>query len=155
MHKHKCTTTIQYSLACPHLDMTKAEKNRVIRTDIIKLDNGRTWITPTTSLVKKMAHHKAHVLHTSDDEFIIRPSYLDIHPLWQERYIIAFLNQGFRPLWEPIMLGALLSKTKRQKEKLLSNNKTTSSSTNILQVNQGLHKQAPDQDIVNVLQQIK
>ena len=29
----------QYSLDCPHLNMTKVEKNRVIRTDIINLEN--------------------------------------------------------------------------------------------------------------------
>ena len=39
----------QYSIDCPHLNMTKAEKNKVIRTDIINLDNGRVWISPTTS----------------------------------------------------------------------------------------------------------
>ena len=34
----------QYSLDCPHLNTTKVEKNRVIRTDIINLENKITWI---------------------------------------------------------------------------------------------------------------
>ena len=34
----------QYSFNCPHKNITKAEKNRVIQTDI-KLDNRRTWIS--------------------------------------------------------------------------------------------------------------
>ena len=53
----------QYSLDCPHLNMTKVEKNRVIRTDIINLENKITWISPKISLGTKMANYKTHVLH--------------------------------------------------------------------------------------------
>ena len=51
----------QYTLDCTHSNRTKVEKNRVIQTNIIKLDNGRTWISYTTSLGRKMAHYKADV----------------------------------------------------------------------------------------------
>ena len=40
----------QYSLDCPHLNMTKVEKNRVIRIDTINLGNKITWISPKISL---------------------------------------------------------------------------------------------------------
>ena len=69
----------QYILVCPHLNMTKMEKHRVIRTDIINLENKITWISPKTSLHTKMVHDKIHFLYTSDDVFITRPSYMDIY----------------------------------------------------------------------------
>ena len=69
----------QYTLDCTHSNRTKVEKNRVIQTNIIKLDNGRTWISYTTSLGRKMAHYKAHFSHKLKDGFIIMPSYMDIH----------------------------------------------------------------------------
>ena len=54
----KALSLFQYSLDCPHLNMTKMESNRLIQTDIIKLDNRRTWIDFTISLARKMAHYK-------------------------------------------------------------------------------------------------
>ena len=66
---------LQYSLDCPHLNMTKVEKNRVIRTDLNRIK----WISPTTSLHTKMAHYKAHFAHRSEDGFIIRSSNIHIH----------------------------------------------------------------------------
>ena len=65
----------QYSLDFPLLNMTKVEKNRVIRTDIINLENKITWISPKIPLGTKMAHYKTHFLHTSEDGFIIRTPY--------------------------------------------------------------------------------
>ena len=56
--------------------MTKVEKNRVIRTDIINLDKIITWISPT-ALGKKMPAIRH--CYTSKDAFFIRPSYMDIH----------------------------------------------------------------------------
>ena len=53
----------QYNLNCPHLDITKVEKNRVIRTNIINLENKITWISPKISLRTKMAHYKTHFTH--------------------------------------------------------------------------------------------
>ena len=50
----------------------------MIQTDIIKLDNERTWICPTT-LGRRMADYKAMFLHMSHDGFIMRPSYMDTH----------------------------------------------------------------------------
>ena len=47
----------------PYLSMIKVEKNKVIRNDIIKLDNERTWISPTKSLSRKIVHYKALFLH--------------------------------------------------------------------------------------------
>ena len=52
--------------------MTKLEKNQVIRSDIIKLYNEKTWINPTTSLDRKM-----NLFHMLQDGFIIRPSYVN------------------------------------------------------------------------------
>ena len=37
-HKHKYIPPFQYSLDCPHVDMTKVEKNKIIWTDIINLE---------------------------------------------------------------------------------------------------------------------
>ena len=42
--------------------MTKVEKNRVIRSDIINLENKITWISPKIPLGTKMAHYKTHFL---------------------------------------------------------------------------------------------
>ena len=35
-HKHKCTTPFQYSLYCPHLNVTRVEKKRVVQTWIME-----------------------------------------------------------------------------------------------------------------------
>ena len=43
--------------------MTKVEKNRVIRTNIINLENKITLISPKISLDRKMAHYKTHFPH--------------------------------------------------------------------------------------------
>ena len=48
----------QYSLDCPRLNVTKMEKNKVIRTDNINVENKIAWISPTTSLGRKVALYK-------------------------------------------------------------------------------------------------
>ena len=53
----------QYNLDCPHLNMAKMEKNRLIWTDIIKLDSGRTSISRITCLDGKIAHFKVLFSH--------------------------------------------------------------------------------------------
>ena len=53
----------QYNLDCPHLNMTEMEKIRLIWTDIIKLDNGRTSISRITCLDGKIAHFKVLFSH--------------------------------------------------------------------------------------------
>ena len=65
----KCNncTLFQYTLDCPHLNMTKVEKIRVIRTDLINLENKITWISPKISLGRKMAHYKTYFSHTPED----------------------------------------------------------------------------------------
>ena len=75
----KSLSPFQYNLDCPILNMMKAEKKRVIWAHIMKLDNGRTWINPTTSLDSKMAHKNTNSLYTSEDGFILGPPYMDIH----------------------------------------------------------------------------
>ena len=45
-------------LDCPDLDMTEVEKNRLICTDIINLENKTTQNSPTTSFGRKMAPYK-------------------------------------------------------------------------------------------------
>ena len=72
--------------------MTKMEKNRMIQTNIIKLENKITWISPKISLGRKMTHNKAHSLHTSEDGFIIRPSYMDIHISYVLHIVIGKLR---------------------------------------------------------------
>ena len=59
--------------------MTKVEKNRVIWTDIIKLGNERTQISPKTALGRKMDQYKALLLRMSQDGLIVRTSHMDIH----------------------------------------------------------------------------
>ena len=54
--------TFQYSLDFPYLNMANMEKNNVIQTDIVKLDNEITWIGPTTSLDRKMSHSHCRAL---------------------------------------------------------------------------------------------
>ena len=49
----------RYGLACPHLSMTKVEKYRVIQIHITKLNDESTWISPTTSLGRKMSLYRA------------------------------------------------------------------------------------------------
>ena len=88
----------QYSLDGPHLNMTKVEKNRVIRTDIINLENKITWISPKIPLGTKMAHYKTHFLHTSEDGFIIRPPYMDIHLSYVLRSVIGQLRTSSHQL---------------------------------------------------------
>ena len=70
--------------------MTKVEKNRVIQTDIINLENKITWISPEIPLGTKMAHYKTHFLHTSEDGFVIRPPYMDIHLSYAPCSVIGF-----------------------------------------------------------------
>ena len=59
-HKYKCTISLS---PIPHLSMSKVAKDRTIQ--IIKFDYGRTWISPTTSLGRKMAHYRVLFLNTS------------------------------------------------------------------------------------------
>ena len=54
-HKHKgIVKQFRYSLGCPHLNMTKVEKDRVIQANVINLENKLVWIN-LRSLGKKMA----------------------------------------------------------------------------------------------------
>ena len=62
----------QYSLDSPYLNMTKVEKNRVTRTYIINLEIIKHGSAPKY-------HYKTHFLYTSEDGFIIKPPYMDIH----------------------------------------------------------------------------
>ena len=66
--------------------MTKLEKNQVIRADIIKLDNEKTWITPTTSLGRLMA-----LFHMLQDGFSFRPSYVN---RYQSHVIHTLMHPG-------------------------------------------------------------
>ena len=62
-HKQKRTIPNPIWLDCPHQNMTKVEKNWVIRTDIINLENKIKWISSTSSLFKMMAHYKTRFTH--------------------------------------------------------------------------------------------
>ena len=68
----------QYSLDCPPLNMTKLKKNRGSEPIL------PNWITeeygsaPQYLSIERWTTKKALVLHTLEDEFIIRPSYIDI-----------------------------------------------------------------------------
>ena len=63
-------SSFQYRLNCPHLNITRVRKDRVIQADIIKLDNEKAWTSPTTRLGRKMTHHKPLFWHIAG--FIIR-----------------------------------------------------------------------------------
>ena len=54
------------------------ETNRLILTDIIKLENKITWISLAKSFVGRWSTIR-HILHTLEEGFIIKPSYMDIH----------------------------------------------------------------------------
>ena len=43
-------------------NMAKVEKNRVVKIDIINLNNEGTWVSSTTFSDKKMIHYKPNVL---------------------------------------------------------------------------------------------
>ena len=75
----------KYSFDCLHPKKTKDEKDRVIQTVIIIMDNGRTWIKLSTSLNRKMTHYRP---HSSDDGFIIRPSYIDIYIYYCMHFVL-------------------------------------------------------------------
>ena len=62
-HKHKCTTPIPIQHGLSPSNMIKEEKNIVIRTDIVKLENKITWVIPTTSIGKKMTHYETLFTH--------------------------------------------------------------------------------------------
>ena len=70
----------QYSLDCPHLNMTKDENNRVIRTDLLNWITEKHGLAPQ-SLGSKMAVKEAHFLQPFEDGFIVRSSYIDIYLL--------------------------------------------------------------------------
>ncbi|MCO5572665.1 hypothetical protein L7F22_026423 [Adiantum nelumboides] len=69
----------QYSLEAPSLPITKAERNRIIRQDLIQLDTKRTWVEPIQELGTKMAFYRGNFLQVSEDGFVTRPSYMDTH----------------------------------------------------------------------------
>ena len=61
-HKYKRMTTLPIYFDYPHLTMIKVAKNRVIWTDIIKLDNYRTLISPIQFFLGRWPN-KALLLH--------------------------------------------------------------------------------------------
>ena len=69
----------QYSLEAPSLPITKTERNRIIRQDLIQLDIKRTWVEPIQELGTKMAFYRGNFLQVSEDGFVTRPSYMDTH----------------------------------------------------------------------------
>ena len=69
----------QYSLEAPSLPITKTERNRIIRQDLIQLDTKRTWVEPIQELGTKMAFYRGNFLQVSEDGFVTRPSYMDTH----------------------------------------------------------------------------
>ena len=69
----------------------------MIWTDIINLENKITWISPKTWLGRKVAHIK-HTFYTSDDGFIIRPSYMDIHLSYVLQNVIGRLQTSLHQL---------------------------------------------------------
>ena len=78
--------------------MTKVAKNRLIQSDIINLENKITWISPKIQLGTKMARYKTHFLHTSEDGFVIRPPYMDIHLSYALRSVIGQLRTSSHQL---------------------------------------------------------
>ncbi|MCO5551803.1 hypothetical protein L7F22_005305 [Adiantum nelumboides] len=69
----------QYSLEAPSLPITKTERNRIIRQDLIQLDTKRTWVEPIQELGTKMAFYRGNFLQVSEDGFVTRPRYMDTH----------------------------------------------------------------------------
>lgn len=68
-----------YSLDCPTLNFSRSELNRVIRADILRINTERTWIRPSLPLGSRMEFYRSHFLHLTQDGFVTRPQYMDIH----------------------------------------------------------------------------
>ena len=87
----------QYSLDAPSLELTKQEINKLIRQDLVQNDTRRTWIDPVQGLGTKRAFYKENFLHLTEDGFIIRPEYMDVHLSFSTRCAIGQIRTSGSP----------------------------------------------------------
>ena len=79
----------QYSLDAPSLTLSKQEINKLIKQDLTQLDTKRTWMEPIGELGTKKKFYKEHFLLLSNDGFITRAAYMDIHLSYNVRSAIG------------------------------------------------------------------
>ena len=75
----------QYSLDCFHLNMTTVEKIRVIRTDIINLENKITWISPIIAISRRWPTKDTSYTHWRMDSSSGHLIWTYIYPM---RYVV-------------------------------------------------------------------
>ena len=69
----------RYNLDTPLPHLTREQANRLIRSDLLGLHIHGTWIAPPLELGTKMQFYKDHLMRLTNDGFIMRPDYMDIH----------------------------------------------------------------------------
>ena len=71
------------------MTLSKQEINKLVKQDLVQLDTKRTWTNPVGELGTKKKFYKEHFLLVSDDGFITRAAYMDIHLSYNVRSAIG------------------------------------------------------------------
>lgn len=66
----------QYDPASPYYRLSRVDRNRVLRCDLVQAHVRDTWMV--AALPTKMQHYRDHFLRLTEDGFIQRPGYMDI-----------------------------------------------------------------------------
>ncbi|KAH6557133.1 hypothetical protein KP509_1Z132300 [Ceratopteris richardii] len=84
----------QYDLSSPHITLSRSERNRIIRQDLLQIHvrERETWIAPREPLPTKRQHYREHFLTVAADGFIQRPRYMDTYMAPDERVAIGQLR---------------------------------------------------------------
>ncbi|KAH6558407.1 hypothetical protein KP509_1Z065800 [Ceratopteris richardii] len=82
----------QYDLSSPHITLSRSERNRIIRQDLLQIHVRETWIAPREPLPTKRQHYREHFLTVTADGFIQRPRYMDTYMAPAERVAIGQLR---------------------------------------------------------------
>lgn len=69
----------RYNLDTPLPRLTREQANRLIRSNLLGLHIHGTWIAPSLELGTKMQFYRDHLMRLTNDGFIMRPNYMDIH----------------------------------------------------------------------------
>lgn len=68
----------QYDPASPYIRLSRVDRNRVLRYDLLQAHIRDTWIPSTGTLPVKMQYYRDHFLRLTEDGFIQRPGYMDV-----------------------------------------------------------------------------
>ncbi|KAH7387052.1 hypothetical protein KP509_16G002600 [Ceratopteris richardii] len=82
----------QYDLSSPDITLSRSERNRIIRQDLLQIHVRETWIAPREPLPTKRQHYREHFLTVTADGFIQRPQYMDTYMAPAERVAIGQLR---------------------------------------------------------------